>query len=119
MAPLILGLFLDFWYGTISRIAGFVLKPLFDYLVDQNILSDNYLQIATDFVEELLRKFLFARDVIINVTGVPVQVFVILGNVLALSFGLYTIALGLKFALNAWSWFRTGSSVARAVSKKR
>lgn len=116
MGPMIIALFLEFWYGTISKIVGFFAKPFFEFLVSQHLLDANYLSITSNFIfDNLIPKFKFARDVIINITGLPVQVFIILSNILLLSFGLYITFLALKFALNAWGLFRTGRSVGRSM----
>ena len=107
----IIGFLLDFISGFISKTIGFILNPLFDLLVDWNIISTDYFDIFTSFLNDFVFKYIkFARDVIINVTGIPVGLFTLFGTFLAFCLIFFLGTLTIRFVFNAVGLVRFGKA---------
>lgn len=115
MGPAILSYLLDFWFGIFSRITGFILEPVFRILVNTGFFDENYLEVADTFMLQLYDYISFSRDVIINITGLPPQIFYFLGGILIFCFAGYMSLLSFKFLLNCYALFRSGKSAVRSI----
>lgn len=109
---------LDFWFSIISKIIGIFMDPLFDYLVNNNWLSVNYFDTMQDFIiNRFLPSLKFSRDVFINITGLPVEFFVLIGVALTTLLSLSFTFIGIKALLNVFFFIRGGRSLG-VFSKK-
>lgn len=109
---------LDFWFSIFSRITGLILKPLFDYLANTNFISENYLDVAQEFLNTWFYPYIkFSRDVFINVTGLPLDFFAFFVFVLFFVFALFLTMNVFKFILNGWSLYRSGQAIVKAGKK--
>lgn len=108
----------DFWFSLISKIIGVFLDPLFKYLVESNFIPVNFFDIMQDFIfNKFLPSLKFSRDVFINITGLPVDFFVILGLLLAALLSLSFTFIVIKALLNVYFFIRGGQRLGVFKSK--
>ena len=111
LVNLIFGI-IDFWFSIISKIIGIFMNPLFDYLVNNNWISVNYFATMQDFIiNKFLPSLKFSRDVFINITGLPVEFFVLIGLLLTFLLTVSFTFIGIKALLNVFFFIRGGRSL--------
>lgn len=106
-----------FFFKFSSVIIMNILKPFFDKLVEWGTIPSNYLTTLNNFIDNLVRYIQFAKKSIINITGLPNQIFSILITLVLVVFVLYAGSLGIKALLNVWGIFRTGRSMYNTRKK--
>lgn len=114
----ILFLFYDFTFQMTSHFFGVFLKPLGDFIFKYILGVDNWLDVLDNFLNTYFYNGIgFAKNVIINVTGIPNEFFSVVAHFLFWCFELFIITLSVKFILNAISLFRTGRSISNIGGK--
>ena len=82
-----------------------------------DLIDQSFILTLTNFFNNTLLDYIkFSRDVIINITGLPVGLFIALAGILGVMLSLFIITLVLKFIFNGIALFRAGKSTYRAVS---
>lgn len=109
----------DFMFGIISKAIGTFLSPVVRLFFENILGIDNWFDIA----QGLLNNFVypgvrFGRDVLINVTGMSPQLLSSIVVILGFMFAIWFQLLMMRFLINAWALFRTGTSISHVGGKK-
>lgn len=107
-----LNVIIDFFVGLISKINGTIVIPLFNAIFSRVFGFDDFFSSAEQLLNDYVYNSIgFAKNVIINITGLPNGLFVAISLFLMFMFSLFMSSLIIRFFFNAYGIFRTGKSV--------
>ena len=108
----------DFIFQVLSKLSSAIFEPIFKWATENNWISENYLEIASDFLNDYFYKYIiFAKETFINITGFPAELFLVISILLAACFTLFVSCFGLKAALNAYALIRGGKTMGENIKK--
>lgn len=116
----------DIFIKIISYVTGMIFYVFLEKITNLGQVLHEYYFVVDDFFNDIFFPGIkFSRDTLIYITGLPVGVFKFVTFFGMLCFGLFVVSLVIRFVLNGYSLFRTGSSaystidhVASSTSRK-
>lgn len=103
--------FLKIIVRLLTLISGVIFSPIYLWVKLLFPDFDNYLDLINNFLNEYIYNILpFIKQVILNITGIPNGLFVILVNLFLGRFILMGTKKVILFIKNVWAVFRKGSS---------
>lgn len=109
----------DFVLQIVSKVTSFVLEPIFKWCVDLGLFEYSYLDNVQYFLNTYFYKGIrFAKEVVINITGIPNQLFILLAMLLGFTMVAYISMFAFKFIFNTYALVRGASGIKGVINDK-